>query len=82
MNYPILLLTLVTLATIGSIGLHQLTIDRGIISATDITSVTNSEVGIEHPIPLVTDPNLPIELYCHRVPSVLEYPRLNDIIKM
>jgi hypothetical protein len=44
-----------------------------------MTSETDANLTISDPIPSVPDPNLQIELYRHRLPSVTECPRLTCV---
>jgi hypothetical protein len=82
MNYPIPWLTLVILATIRSIGYHLLTTGKQLVGIIGIGGVPNaflvnsSKAGIGYLMPSVPDPNLQIEPYHHRQPSVTECPRL------
>ncbi len=61
-------------ATIG----YPLVSIVGIGGGPDAFSVTDSKVGIGDPMSSVPNPNVQIESYRHRLPSVTACPRLNS----
>jgi hypothetical protein len=49
----------------------------GNVAVPDAPSAIDANIGISDPMALVVDPNLQIESYHHRLPSVTQFHMLN-----